>query len=313
MSTSHLTVSVILPAYNAERFVGDAIDSILAQTYHSLELIVVDDGSTDNTSKILRGYGKRLRVITNERNEGIVKSLNSGIATIKGEFIARQDADDISTPTRIEKQVSYMRDNPDCALLGTARVRMSEDGAIRKYAKQSQVIERPTLADMQQRNLFVHGSMMMRKAVLQTIGNYSPIFHHAEDYELWMRFLANGYQAAILSERLYATREHAKQISHEQYAEQTLIMFMARDLHNGKITPTQAGQWAKDIMAYYPELPTDDKVLFHQGCATSAKIGGNHEKALKHYRQMRKLTGWNWKIVRNVVKMKLRMRMLALK
>ena len=102
-------ISVVLPAYNAESYIGPAVDSILAQTYSNIELICIDDGSTDNTLNILNTYeDERLRIVSRE-NRGLIHSLNEGIALSRGRYIARMDADDISLPDRLEKQLDLMR------------------------------------------------------------------------------------------------------------------------------------------------------------------------------------------------------------
>ena len=107
-------ISVILPAYNAERFLEEAIDSILAQTYKNFELIVLNDGSTDRTEEIILSYNDpRIRYIKNESNLKLIKTLNKGIALARGKYIARMDADDISLPTRFEKEIEFMEIHPD--------------------------------------------------------------------------------------------------------------------------------------------------------------------------------------------------------
>lgn len=297
-------ISVLMPAYNAGQFIGTAINSILNQTEQNFELVIINDGSTDSTAQIINQFNdKRIRYVANNKNEGIVFTLNKGIAEARSEFIARQDADDVSMPTRFEKQLLYMQANSDCALLGTARARMNEHGTLHTYASSPKVIANPTLIDLAARNIFVHGSVMMRANALQKIDGYNSTFQHCEDYELWMRFLVNGYQAAILPERLYALREHRGQISHENKTTQTLMTMLVRDLHTNKITQAQVQKYAKDVNLYYPKISTEDKVLFHQSCANSEKVNGTYKKALQHYQIMRGLVGLNWKITRNLIKL----------
>src|SRR5690242_1454586 len=111
-------LTVLMPVYNAERFLREAIDSILAQSLQQFEFLIIDDGSTDSSVDIIRSYtDSRIRFIQNERNLGISATLNKGIELSKTELIARMDADDISYPTRLEKQYQYFLTHPDCALL----------------------------------------------------------------------------------------------------------------------------------------------------------------------------------------------------
>src|SRR3954468_5693657 len=115
------TVSVLLAVYNARRYLRQAIDSILAQTFTDFEFIIIDDGSTDDTLAILREYEKRdgrIRLISRP-NKGLTTTLNEGLALARGEFLARMDGDDVALPTRFEKQVTYLRDHPECVLVGS--------------------------------------------------------------------------------------------------------------------------------------------------------------------------------------------------
>ena len=115
-------VSVLMPAYNSEKYLGEAIDSILNQTFTDFEFIIINDGSKDNTAKIVEEYAKkdkRIRFIDNKKNQGIVGVLNEGIDLCRGKYIARMDSDDISLPTRFEKEIEYMEEHPECGVLGT--------------------------------------------------------------------------------------------------------------------------------------------------------------------------------------------------
>lgn len=122
LNTEHLpAVSVILPVLNEEKYVHEAVESILSQTYSDFELIVVDDDSTDGTLEILRHDSDyRVRILSNGRNLGITKSLNAEISAARGRYIARQDVDDVSLPGRLEKQIEYMKKHPQIAVLGAA-------------------------------------------------------------------------------------------------------------------------------------------------------------------------------------------------
>ena len=124
-------VSVIIPCYNAEKYVEEAIRSVMTQTYSNLEIIVTDDCSSDNTLMILETLAaedSRIKVIKNEENLKIVKSLNNMIEVAQGKYIARMDADDISLPERIEKQVSFLESNPEYGLCGTNAWHIDENG-----------------------------------------------------------------------------------------------------------------------------------------------------------------------------------------
>ena len=211
MNRKKPTVSVILPAFNAEKYIGEAVDSILSQTFTDFELIVINDGSTDYTLKILEvaqagcGPHSRLRIISNTRNLGLLKSLNKGIALARGDYIARQDADDISLPERLEKQYKYLQKHPQVALLGTARKTILVNGTVKEHKLK---LQNPAFKDMLQSNCFVHGSVMIRKTALDSVGGYNELFYSSEDYELWLR-LTKQFPAANLPEPLYILRRHS--------------------------------------------------------------------------------------------------------
>ena len=120
-------ISVVMPAYNAENYIREAIDSILAQTFRDFEFLIIDDGSTDHTVEIIRSYSdSRIRLYQNERNMGVAATLNRGLDLARGEYIARMDADDISLPERFAKQAAYMDAHPDVAVCGSNIILFSE-------------------------------------------------------------------------------------------------------------------------------------------------------------------------------------------
>lgn len=197
-------ISVVLPTLNASKFLRSAITSLLQQTYSNFEILVVDDGSTDNTCSIAREYDdERIRILERDDPDGLAGALNYGIDAAAGEYIARQDADDISAPDRLARQVAYLDSHPDVALVGTAARMISESGHERGLRH---VLERPMVDDLLKKNQFVHGSVMYRKAeVLEATGGYDTLFETSEDYDLWIR-LANQHPVRNLDAPLYTLR-----------------------------------------------------------------------------------------------------------
>jgi glycosyltransferase involved in cell wall biosynthesis len=191
-------VSVVMSVYNGGRFLHEAIDSILAQTFTDLEFIVVDDGSTDSTPAILRGYGDRLRVHT-QSNQGLTRALNAGLSLARGEYIARMDADDVAEPQRLEKQVAYLDSHPEVGLLGTACHEIDEQGRILRTVVMptGDAQLRATLAKF---NPFIHSSAMFRRTLTDRLGGYNEdvlYWHNSEDYELWIRLAAHSQLANV--------------------------------------------------------------------------------------------------------------------
>ena len=188
-------------------YVGETIESILAQKLNNFEFLIIDDGSTDETPRILRNYkDPRIRLIRHE-NQGLAGTLNVGIGLAHGKYIARQDQDDISLPDRLAKQVSYMESHPECGLLGTWAQIMEGDRLTERYHKHP---ASPSELRYQLlfNNPFVHSSVMLRKSVLETLGCYStdPSRQPPEDYELWSR-LSRHSGVANLPEVLLYYRE----------------------------------------------------------------------------------------------------------
>lgn len=193
-------VTIIMPVYNCEKYLHEAIESILNQTFKDFELLIINDGSKDRTNKILQSYQDlRIVVINNERNLGIVKSLNKGLKLAKGEYIARQDADDISLPERLLKQVRYLDERINIGLLGCGVIVIDEYGnetkrwEIKKDNKEIII------------NNIAHGSVMMRADCIKQVGGYREELKHVEDNDLWYR-IAIKFGVDCLDEYLYELR-----------------------------------------------------------------------------------------------------------
>lgn len=207
-------ISVLLPVYNGEKYIETAIKSILDQSLSDFELIIINDGSTDNTSTLLQEYAiidSRIKVITNDCNKGIVHSLNSGLAISCGEYIARQDADDISFDERLEKQMSCMDDHDDVGVLGTWSESIDNDGVtsiISRPPAQSFLIKWSLLFG----NCMIHSSVLIRRSILKQLGGYDEKQIFAEDYDLWSR-VSFEYRLLNLPEILVKHRLHSNRVS----------------------------------------------------------------------------------------------------
>lgn len=200
-------VSVVLPVYNGEEFLSQAVDSMLAQTFTDYELIVVDDGSTDRTAALLKGYqDSRLTVYRHDRNEGLVAALNTGWQQAGGTLIAIMNADDVSLPDRLAQQTAFLQAHPQIGLLGSAVERIDRSGAFQSFWP------RATLPGVVRWELFfkspfVHPTVMMRRSLLAEVGGYRQEARDAEDFDLWVRMVsvtqAANLPAALLRYRLW--------------------------------------------------------------------------------------------------------------
>lgn len=218
-------ITVIMPVYNGERYLREAIESILTQTFTDFEFIIIDDGSIDRTWSFLSEYAikdHRIVLIQNHENIGLTKSLNKGLQTAGGAYIARQDADDISAPERLEKQAEYLDANPETGLVGTAYHLIDESG---NYVSTNH----PELNDtairwrMLFRNAFIHTSVMIRRRVLtEKALFYSEDLPCSQDMDLWVQLMKYTH-VANLKEPLVSLRRHDNSISTIQFEAQERI------------------------------------------------------------------------------------------
>lgn len=250
-----------MPVYNATPYLAEALESILMQTFKDWELILIDDGSTDDIMSVLSKYrDERVYYIKNEINLGLIKTLNKGIDYCSGDYIARMDADDISHPRRLEHQVNFMDKHPEYLMCGTNALVIDNDrlrtGKIRNL----------TSNDFLQVNLlfstpFVHPSMMIRKEVLE-VNKYDENYKHAEDYELWCRIAHQG-KIANIDKDLLLYRWHDSNVSvlNRETQDKLKETIITRELARLGIEPN-----AEDL--YYHRLTFN---LYHLGNKIDAK------------------------------------------
>lgn len=205
-------VSVIMPAFNAEKYISKAIESILKQTYTNFEFIIINDGSTDKTAEIVKSYDDdRIIFLENKENKGIVYTLNKGLEISKGTYIVRMDADDISFENRIEKQVEFMEKNLDTGVLGSSIKMFGDDmeSTIVNYATDSKLLK----ANLIFHSCIAHPSVIIRKSVLdENKLKYDSDYHGREDFKLWWD-ISEVSKINALSDVLLYYRVHSNQIT----------------------------------------------------------------------------------------------------
>jgi len=209
-------VSVIMPAYNAEKYIAEAIESIISQKYTNWELLIADDGSTDKTPKIISEYEKkesRIKTYHNFENIGYLKTCNKLFKLCKGDFITFQDADDWSMKDRFEKQIKVFMNNDEIGLCGTWFNIIDHKGKTIRSSK-NPTTHNEIIDTFMQRNPILPASIMIKRIVYDTIGGYRSYFDDKayQDYD-WVWLIAENYSCVNLPEHLYFYRQHSSSIS----------------------------------------------------------------------------------------------------
>lgn len=199
-----MLVSVVLPAYNAELYLKEAIDSVLAQTFTDFELIILNDGSTDQTESIILSYDDpRIVYVKNEQNLGLIGTLNKGMALAKGKYIARMDADDICFPERFAKQVDFLEQNIEYVICGTSAYRF-QNSILDRKAFNVPINDENIRIRLFFNSSFIHPSVMLRTEVVKVHNlKFSEYFKYAEDYYFWMDLLQYGKGFNLREKLLY--------------------------------------------------------------------------------------------------------------
>lgn len=210
-------VSIIVGAYNCQDSIKNSLESIKNQTYFDWECIICDDGSTDETWNVLEEIAERDRrfiLLKNEKNLGLAAALNKCIAKANGKYLARHDADDISLPERIEKQVAFLDSHPDVSVLGTFAELYSEKDGVWGILKSPL---QPCLKDWIRGPSVIHASVLMRKDDILSIGGYDPTAIRVEDYDLWLRMVAKGLKIITIPDILYRIYADKKSYKRKEF------------------------------------------------------------------------------------------------
>lgn len=226
IESSSPLISVIIPVFNAETFIQNALESVFEQTYKNLEIIVLDDGSTDSSKEIIESLeDKRIRFFSRE-NRGLIETLNEGINKSNGEYIARMDADDICLSTRFERQIKYLVKNRKAGVVFTGVENIDEKGKVLRSisSKKTRFIDPTEL-------LFgcpvCHPTAMFDLTkIKKTELFYDHNYHLAEDFELWTRLISKT-KIGLLEESLFKYRIHSKSITSQNGLKQRLVAVRA--------------------------------------------------------------------------------------
>lgn len=230
-------VSVIIPVYNRPGFVKQAIDSVLAQTYGGHEIIIVDDGSTDQTSTVLAGYGHRVKTIF-QPNQGVSAARNTGIRTSTGDLIAFLDADDYWLPEKLAQQVAFFKDHPEAWICQTEEIWIRNGRRVnpkKRHKKPSGDIFEPSLSLC----LVSPSAVMLRRPLLREVGLFDESLPACEDYDLWLR-IAWKYPVHLIETPLTVKQGgHGDQLSRAPELDKYRIQAIVKLLNQGSLSPSQ--------------------------------------------------------------------------
>ncbi len=229
-------LSVLMSVYNGSKYLQEAIESILNQTYTDFRFIIIDDASTDDTHDILFKYARldpRIIIITNEQNLGLATSLNYGLNYCDSVYVARFDADDIAKPDRLQKQLNYMIAHPYIDILGGALQCVDANGI------QTEIVTYPLSHEEIVKKLtgyggaIAHPSVCMRVATIKSVNGYRTKFRSAQDYDLWLR-LVHVAKFANLADVIVVYKKHEMAISHKKAEQQAINHILALQAYESR-------------------------------------------------------------------------------
>lgn len=259
-------VSVVMPVYNAQPYVAESATSVLAQTWSDFELILVDDGSDDDSPRLqddLAARDPRVILLRHPQNLGNARARNDGLARAAGRYIAVMDADDVCHPERLAQQVEFLETRPDLFLVGSDAIVIDAQG--RTLGRRRCPADPDRLAELlPRRNVLVHSSVMFRN---DGRCRYREKMRLAVDYDLYLRLLSQGARLASLPRPLLRYRVHGGSLSLAHGVHQMLMADKAREFHRQRRTQGQDGYDAFDpetILSQAPEATTDERLLRRQ-------------------------------------------------
>jgi glycosyltransferase involved in cell wall biosynthesis len=240
-----MSISVIIPAYNAARYLGETLESVLQQTLPPDEVLVIDDGSTDDTASIAESFGPAVDVISRE-NAKLAATRNFGVQVAKSEWIAFLDADDLWLSNKLERQMEELSRHPEADLCYTGRVLLLQEG---KTARLGQVVQVPPAEEIRKslyRNTtFLASSVIIRRSTFLAIGGHDTNLKFVEDWDTWLRLLHAGTKFAACPEPLVKYRIHVDSVSHKALPS----LFEAKEIYRRHVLP---------------QLPSHTRWLAHQ-------------------------------------------------
>lgn len=286
MPPTNPKISVIMSVYNGAEYLQEAIGSIINQTYSNFEFIIIDDCSTDNSLEIIQhnaAQDERIVLVQNPENLGLIKSLNKAIKLANGELIARQDADDISSLERFEKEVAVLQQQPDCALVScNLQIIQKND----KTAASITTLDcDPLLVSwylLFYNHIGGHSQVMYRRDVVLSLGGYSESHLYMEDFELWCRIARTGLHLVILPEPLLTYRKHEQSVSAQKQQQQALNCYKQAQANLQDLLDQPVPMnTVKDLIGFWKGKRTDIFGLSHRLFPSGSKAKLVHETLVR--------------------------------
>ncbi len=294
-----MTVSVVIPVRNGEKYLSQAIESVLAQTHRDLELLIIDNGSTDRSLRIMENYARRdgrIRILCRS-DRGVAAAANCGLREARGEWVARLDCDDVFLPEKLEKQIAFIRKNPDARIAGTLGYFISETGRVIGLVSGDGPFTKAEFEKMAARCdpvFFIHSSTLVHRMAALDIGGYRERFAQAEDVDLWLRMAEKGCLLLKVPEPLTLYRIHRQSLTMSRNAEQRLhhrwVMACAGARRKGRVEPTLqeflAGEkdrpWPERLQARREELGERlfQRAALHYACGNPIRLAAFLSAAL---------------------------------
>jgi len=231
-------ISVVIPTYDKAQYLGEAIESVLNQTYKNIEIIIIDDGSKDNTQEVVKSFNDPRILYIWQSNQGEVVARNRGIQESNGKYIAFLDSDDLWLKEKLQKQVDFMEKSKEIGLLGTGCYEIANNGKIlgqKRFSSSNNVLQKKLIKF----NPFIHTSVMIRKNVFDKVSWYNKNFQESQDYELWLR-IAKNYKIANLPELLVKKRYYKEGLSSAKDKQQ---LYFALEVKKAAIRRGQYSRW----------------------------------------------------------------------
>ena len=285
-------VTVLMPVYNAQSYLKEAIDSILNQSHTDFEFLIVDDGSTDESVNIINSYSdSRIRLIK-QSNAGVSGALNTGLSLAKGKYIVRFDADDVSLANRIEVQLAFMEQHPDYVLVGCDVEYLTEFGEFIFQYQNTGHRDEEIRARLLKKNPFIHSAVIALKEVLLKCGGYDPLAHTFEDHLLWTKVIEYG-KVCNLNAVLVRVRLNAQSVTSDERMRGARFLSLRQDILNRKGTVSETeGAALRAILL--KQNATSEKAMGYHMLVAKKYLWNNYQpkKVRLHCRQMFQLNPW---------------------